>query len=104
MGDASGSTDRRAAATNLAEEILADFELRRIGPVDIVRKASRLARLLDDDESLEWLKFEIAGYPLGALSTDAWRAAKRSGRLYFEVAEDKNAGLHGNCCCTRFDR
>ena len=47
---------RRAEALSLAEELLADIELRRVAPPDVARKTYRLARLLDDDEAMEWLR------------------------------------------------
>lgn len=72
---------RRQAATTLADELLEDIELGRLLPQNIVRKASRVARLLDDAEAVSWLSFEVAGYPNTKLAPDAWAAAKRSGRV-----------------------
>jgi hypothetical protein len=74
---------RRQQALELAEELLGDIELSRIPPPDLARKTSRLARLLDDVEALQWLHFEIAGYPVEADNTLAplpWSAAMRSNR------------------------
>ncbi|CDZ92339.1 conserved hypothetical protein [Rhodococcus ruber] len=77
---------RRAEASALAEEVLTDIELGKLRPTDIVRKASRLARLLDDTEALEWLLVEIRGYASygnkDGLPKPAWSAAERSGRVY----------------------
>ena len=47
--------------------------------LDAARKASRLARLLDDEEAMSWLTYETAGYP-GTLDAAAAAAATRSGR------------------------
>lgn len=72
-------TSRRAEALNLAETLLGEIELSAISPMDIARKASRLARLLDDSEAMHWLQFEVSGYP-SPLGNDAVQAALRSGR------------------------
>lgn len=72
---------RRDEALALAEELLTDIELRHVGSLDIARKTSRLARLLDDGDALEWLAFETTTYPTGALDDRAEKAALRSGRL-----------------------
>lgn len=80
--------NRREAALELAEELLADIELARVSPPDLARKVSRLARLLDDTDALTWLSFETGGYPKGGLSVTASRAAVRSGRQ----AEDSDSG------------
>lgn len=79
---------RREAALELAEELLGDIELSRVSPPDLARKASRLARLLDDADALSWLSFETGGYPQGGLSAAAVAAARRSGRQ----AEDSDSG------------
>jgi hypothetical protein len=48
----------------------------------MVRKASRLARLLDDSDAIAWLGFEVTGYPDEGtgLPPHATSAAERSGR------------------------
>lgn len=76
------ATDRRAAALALSEELLTDFELGRLGGTDLVRKTSRLARLLDDQDALAWLMYEVQGYPkvTGGIGNEAFAAAQRSGR------------------------
>jgi len=80
-------TDRRAAALALAEDLLSDIELTRLPPVALVRKASRLARLLDDIDATQWLAFELDGFSepsSGKMSQGAATAAKRSGRGVFD--------------------
>jgi hypothetical protein len=71
---------RRAAALELAEELLGEIELSTLSPSDIARKASRLARLLDDGAAVQWLHFEVTGYPK-PLGSDAVAAATRSNRI-----------------------
>lgn len=76
--------NRRAQAELLAEDLLTDIELERISSVSVIRRALRLARLLDDAEAIEWLSFELTGYELveedGNLPSNAFHAALRSGR------------------------
>ncbi|OBJ72290.1 hypothetical protein A5627_22005 [Mycobacterium colombiense] len=78
--------DRRAEALSLSEELLTDFELSRLGPTELVRKASRVARLLDDSNAMAWLAVEISGYEphttTGGVSQAAWAAAVRSHRVF----------------------
>jgi AbiTii len=77
----SGPTEvtRRQAALALAEELLGNIELRELPPAVLVSKTSRLARLLDDEQALGWLRYEISGYP--TLDRHAWAAAERSNRV-----------------------
>jgi hypothetical protein len=70
----------RAAALALADELLADIELARLGGPDVIRRASRLARLVDDEEASSWLRFEVTGYPEKTFDLPAAEAARRSGR------------------------
>jgi hypothetical protein len=78
--------NRRAEALKLSDELLTDFELSRLGATELVRKASRLARLLDDDDAMSWLAVEISGYEphttANGVSKHAWAAAARSHRVY----------------------
>jgi AbiTii len=78
------ASNRRAEALQLAEELLSDIEYSRLSPVDIAKKASRLARLLDDADAMEWLRFEVGGYTpsdRGYMSEAEVVAARRSGRF-----------------------
>jgi hypothetical protein len=54
--------DRLAEARALAEDLLADIELTRLGAEPILLKAVRLARLIGDETSLHWLELELHGY------------------------------------------
>jgi hypothetical protein len=85
--------DRRAEALRLAEELLTDIECSRLPPTDLAKRASRLARLLDDTEAMTWLRFEVAGYTpgnLGQMSTEEVAAATKSKRIQ---TIDKDTGL-----------
>jgi hypothetical protein len=77
----------RDQALILAEELLSEIELGSISPAAIARKASRLARLLDDFDAMQWLQHEVAGYPR-PMDQPAVVAAERSNR----VAEEKPEG------------
>ncbi|GAA4126042.1 hypothetical protein GCM10022415_33570 [Knoellia locipacati] len=83
-------TDRRAAALELAEDLLADFELSRLAPTALVRKSSRLARLLDDRDVLEWLTLELNGYRdvvTGKMLSGTANFALRTGRGHYDQEE-----------------
>jgi hypothetical protein len=75
---------RRQEALRLAEELLSDIELQRVSPLDIARKAGRLARLLDDADAIGWLRYETGQYPQ-VLDADATRAATRSARTFVDA-------------------
>lgn len=65
----------------VAEQLLGEIELGKIEPVAVVRKAGRLARLIDDVEAMDWLSYETTGYPPKTLDPKAWMAAERSCRI-----------------------
>lgn len=73
-------SSRHEDALNLAEELLADFELSRLSRTAWIAKAGRLARLLDDSDAISWLRYETVGYPHDGLDAAAAAAAKRSHR------------------------
>jgi hypothetical protein len=79
--------DRRAEAVALAEELLADIEFSRLGAVNLLRKSNRLARLIDDDESLTWIGWELVGYPSDGSAVAQLAAAGRK-------ASDEDAGSY----------
>lgn len=55
--------DRQTQALVLAEQLLEDVELTRLSIDQIVLKATRLARLIEDETALVWLGFETSGIP-----------------------------------------
>ena len=83
-------TSRRSQALELADDLLTDIELARVGPPEIARKTFRLARLLDDQDAMQWLSHEVNGYvlkkPENVFEHGGWEAASRSNRV--EVAAD----------------
>jgi hypothetical protein len=80
--------DRQTEALRLAEELLADIELGRLGVVECVLKGSRLARLVSDDDVRAWLEYELHGYDKSALAdeymimTGRWSGRRRD-KAYF---------------------
>lgn len=70
---------KRTEALKLAEQLLTEIELSTIAPPQIITKASRIARLLDDVEAMVWFKYELGGYP-ETLNSEATACAKRAGR------------------------
>src|SRR4051794_28976844 len=75
---ASAQPSQREQALILSEELLSEIELGTLAPMAAVRKTSRLARLIDDVEAMEWLSYEIKGYTAGG--SWGW-AAERSNRV-----------------------
>lgn len=75
---------KRAEALALSDQLLSEIELSKIAPIDIARKASRLARLLDDADAMQWLGFEVSGLPR-PFTADASLAARRSRRQIQEA-------------------
>jgi hypothetical protein len=70
-------SSRHASSLALADDLLSDIELSRLAPPQLVLKASRLARLVRDDEAQRWLGFEISGYTFDRTTDDL---LTRSGR------------------------
>lgn len=58
----SGVKSKAAQVAELAEEVMTDAELGRTSVETMVMKATRLARLVDDSETMQWLHFERFGY------------------------------------------
>ena len=46
----------------LSTALLEDIELSRLPPEQLLLKAARLARLVDDEETAKWLRLELNGY------------------------------------------
>jgi hypothetical protein len=78
--------DKREEAKRLSEELLEDIELRRIDDYAIILKSLRMARLLSDTESIDWLQYELSGYPKNdkGIFHDAFQIACRHGRKYIK--------------------
>lgn len=70
-------------ALGLAEEILKNIELSEASLSICLLKASRLARLLNDQDHRLAFEYEASGYPStpGGIPMDVWRIAKLAGRV-----------------------
>lgn len=83
---------RNEEALGLSEEILKNFELSEAASQQIILKCLRLARLINDLDAFEWLKYEANGYdktPDGFLTPKSWAATAKSGRRNFKKEEGK---------------
>lgn len=89
------NNNRIKECTDLASEILKNFELSEIPVGNIVLKCLRLCRLLGDEDGILLFTYESSGYPInenGYITAEAWRIAKIAGRRYFNKSknDDKN--------------
>lgn len=78
--------DKKLEALNLSEELLEEIELRKIDDYSAILKCLRIARLINDIEAIEWLRYETAGYnPSGDQVSDrAFEVAAQHGRVTVE--------------------
>lgn len=72
------TVNRQQEALTLAENLLRDVELDRLKTQQLVLKAGRLARLIDDVEARTWITWELEGYPNNRA---AFERMKRMGRV-----------------------
>lgn len=63
MGPAGRSESKSLHKLALAGQLLENIELSNLRPEQLLLKASRLARLVENDEVSSWLRFELVGYP-----------------------------------------
>ena len=84
------SAEALAEALTLSEEILADIELSRIALTAAALKASRLARLLNDNDTMLVFRYEVSGYPTSpnGVSPEIWRLLELASRTYEVRAGD----------------
>ena len=83
MPEATDPGSRSAQILGLSRELLDDIELSRLQGEGIVLKAARLARLTESAQILEWLGYELRGYPPGPYVTlpVAWTYINATARL-----------------------
>ncbi|NTG98913.1 hypothetical protein G6L95_06645 [Agrobacterium rhizogenes] len=82
-------------ALALAEVILQNIELSELPLAQIVLKASRLARLLNDYDYQKIFEYEASGYPSepDGMPLDIWRLTQKSGRTYLSKEKEKQVEL-----------
>jgi hypothetical protein len=78
----------------LARELLDDIELSRLGAEQLLLKARRLARFVEDAETDRWLEYELSGYPIFDKSahkymtlTGRWSDKQKSTGYFIPLAE-----------------
>ena len=81
--------DLSAHARELASGLLEDIELSRTSLSQQVLKASRLARLIGDEEAVVWIEFELSGIR----GTDSGNVHMTKTKRW--IKEDENRGLWG---------
>lgn len=93
-----------AEALALSEELLTDIELSRIPLSNAFLKATRLARILGDTESLQIMRWEVSGYPSNpdGVPREAWRLAGIAGRQY-SIKDPKTGESHTRCYVQSID-
>lgn len=86
------NSGRIQECTELANEILKNFELSEIPISNIILKCLRLCRLLGDEDGILLFTYESSGYPSNqsGMTDDSWRISKIAGRRYFSVEKDKD--------------
>lgn len=77
--------------TELASEILKNFELSELPISNILLKCLRLCRLLNDQEGIKLFTYENSGYPStpNGMPPESWRVADLAGRRYKIKEETK---------------
>ena len=85
-----GSANLRDALI-LADELVTDIELSRIPLSHAALKASRLARLLNDDESRKIFQYEAGGYPTTpqGVPQEIFELGRKAGRVSQQKEKDK---------------
>lgn len=85
------NSQRIKECTDLATEILKNFELSELPVSKIILKCLRLCRLLGDEDGILLFTFESSGYPSTptGMPHESWRIAGLAGRRYV-VSEEKN--------------
>ena len=84
------NSERIKECTELASEILENFELSELPISNIILKCLRLCRLLNDEDGILLFTYESSGYPStpDGMTHDSWRIAQIAGRRY-KVKENK---------------
>lgn len=83
---------RRIQALEACEKVINGIEDESITISSALLQCSKIARLVNDIEAMEWLNYELGGYPLddgGHLTAYAWEVAVQHGRSFVN-SKDKN--------------
>lgn len=78
-------TTRRTQALEACEKVITGIEDGVITISSALLQCIKIARLVKDTDAMEWLNYELGGYPRnteGYLTTSAWNMAVQHGRSY----------------------
>ena len=79
-------------ALESCEKVLEGVELGNATTSSVLLLCLRIARLLNDTESLKWLQYENSGYPRdknGKIFNDAWQIGYDNGRGFYNEKKEK---------------
>lgn len=77
--------DKKQRALEISEELLLEIESRKIDDHSVILKCLSIARLISDMDSVEWLQYELGGYPRTEsdyIEPNAWNIGEKHGRCY----------------------
>lgn len=83
---------RRIQALDACDKVINGIEDGTITISSALLQCMKIARLVSDTDAMEWLNYELGGYPLteeGFLTTSAWNVAVRHGRSYVDRKDKK---------------
>ncbi|MBE5761096.1 MAG: hypothetical protein E7334_03770 [Clostridiales bacterium] len=89
MGD---FATKRLQAIAACEKIINGIEDGEITISSALLQCMKVARLVNDVDAIEWLNYELGGYPRndkGYLTTSAWNVAVQHGRSYVDKKDKK---------------
>ena len=89
MGD---FATKRLQAIAACEKIINGIEDGEITISSALLQCMKVARLVNDVDAIEWLNYELGGYPRndkGYLTTSAWDVAVQHGRSYVDKKDKK---------------
>ena len=89
MGD---FATKRLQAIAACEKIINGIEDGEITISSALLQCMKVARLVNDVDAIEWLNYELGGYPRndkGYLTTSAWDVAVQHGRSYVDIKDKK---------------
>ena len=90
--DMSNFTTKRMQALDTCDKVINGIEDETITISSALLQCMKIARLVNDAEAIEWLSYELGGYPLNAegyLIENAWNTAVKHGRSYVNRADGK---------------
>ena len=83
---------RRTQALDACEKVINGMEDGDITISSALLQCMKIARLVNDSDAMEWLSYELGGYPRnekGYLTTSAWNIAVQHGRSFVDRSDKK---------------